>query len=216
MRRRRPPKPSDTVFVCTLARPRACVAARACAQAPAGFACVVCPLCFDPHACNWLPASLDPLARLHTHAFSEGTSPPRKRRSGSAGQPPLLLCQVHARLCSTPTPRLRCRLCPARLDAQGANAALDLTSHLRHIARRQRLSLALPALAFQLRACVHVCTTTCAQAPTGFARVACPLCLDVPHPNHMQLAASAPFACTTEWGAPISAHCCLERSRQGA
>jgi hypothetical protein len=62
----------------------------------------------NDHTRNWPSASLDPLARLHTRTFSEGTSPLRKRCGGIAGQPLLLLCQVCARLCSILTTRLRC------------------------------------------------------------------------------------------------------------
>ncbi|KAJ7846830.1 hypothetical protein B0H14DRAFT_3867586 [Mycena olivaceomarginata] len=42
-----------------------------------------------------------------------------------------------------------------------------------------RLSLALPALAFRLRARVHIRTTTCTQVPAGLAHAARPLRLDV-------------------------------------
>jgi hypothetical protein len=130
--------------------------------------------------------------------------------------------------------------------ARGLNAALDSTSHLRPIngtlaprvspcARPQytltpallphrapaRLSLALPALAFRLRARVHIRTTTRAQVPAGLAGAARPLRLDVPRltsppridargvdvrasPARLmestQLAASAPSAGATEWG----------------
>ncbi|KAJ7879281.1 hypothetical protein B0H14DRAFT_3435164 [Mycena olivaceomarginata] len=90
-----------------------------------------------------------------------------------------------------------------------------------HITRRQHLSLALPALAFRLRARVHIRTTTRAQVPAGLAGAARPLRLDVPRltsppridargvdvraaPARLmestQLAASAPSAGATEWG----------------
>ncbi|KAJ7805490.1 hypothetical protein B0H14DRAFT_3485070 [Mycena olivaceomarginata] len=145
--------------------------------------------------------------------------------------------------------------------ARGLNAVLDSTSHLRpingalaprvspcapptvhplrphlcHIARRQRLSLALLARAFRLRVRVHIRATTRAQVPAGFARAARPLRLDVPRlasppridarsvdvraapaqpMESTQLAASAPSAGATEWGAPFSARRRLERSRR--
>ncbi|KAJ7737833.1 hypothetical protein B0H14DRAFT_3898364 [Mycena olivaceomarginata] len=59
-------------------------------------------------------------------------------------------------------------------------------------------------------------TTTRAQVPADFARVACPRRVDVPRlsprprcdtplrARSAQLAANAPFACATEWGAPFS------------
>ncbi|KAJ7792891.1 hypothetical protein B0H14DRAFT_3561866 [Mycena olivaceomarginata] len=89
----------------------------------------------DPR--DWPPTPLElavlsiPPSLLCTH---HGTSPPRKRRGGIAGQPPLLLCQVRARLCLTWTPCLRCRTpAPCRLDARGANAAPDSKSYPRPI-----------------------------------------------------------------------------------
>jgi hypothetical protein len=132
-----------------------------------------------------------------------------------------------------PAPNQR-RPRPARLTVRPPTVH-PLRLRLCHIARWQRLSLALPAWAFRLRARVHIRMTTCAQVPAGLARAARPLRLDVPcltssaridarsvdvraapaRPmESTQLAASAPSAGATEWGAPFSARRHLKRSRR--
>ncbi|KAJ7363842.1 hypothetical protein DFH08DRAFT_798306 [Mycena albidolilacea] len=98
---------------------------------------------------------------------------PRQQLAASVPGPDLTL---HARVLgghvtSEEAPWWMVSLSPCVRNRAPVRAELVVRPRLCHIVHQQHQSLALPDLAFSLRACMHTRTTTRVQVPAGFARV---------------------------------------------